>query len=287
MKLSCSIALAGALLILVGGCGAGRTATGVAGSTTRIEAFAVGAPVSSRPVEVMGTPGTAELRVEDPANPASPPLFVTLGHGVAREPRDVCVGTYVANESPEDGDVFCQIRGREPLVLALGYGYIPHSEPVLQFTTVWGQADSDVDRVELIGPGATRVRLPLSPDRMFLVAFSPSAGGAARLVAQLADGRSITHAFTLPLTHREAGAWPRLRRRGAVSNAAIGENIVTKSYRQIIEEFGPPLSTISRPHGVRCIYYDIVGYEHGWTFCFHGQTMVGAAGNQPRPRGVR
>jgi hypothetical protein len=35
---------------------------------------------------------------------------------------------------------------------------------------------------------------------------------------------------------------------------------------------------------VRCIYYDIVGYEHGWTFCFHGQAIVRAAGNQPARR---
>jgi hypothetical protein len=285
MNMSCGITLAAGLLILAG-CGAGRTVAGVAGSTPRIEAFAVGAPVSSRRVEVMGTPGTAELRVDDPARPASPPLFVTLGHAVAREPRDVCFGTYVANESPEDGDVFCQIRGNEPLVLTLGYAFIPYSDPVLRFTTVWGEVNSDVDRVELIGAGATRVRLPLSADRMFLAAFSPSARGAVRLVAQLADGSSFTHTFTLPLTHSEAGAWPRLRRRGAVSNAGIGENIVTKSYRQIIEKFGPPLSTFSRPHSVRCIYYDVVGYEHGWTFCFRGQTMVGAAGNQAPPPGV-
>jgi hypothetical protein len=284
MKLSCGIALAGGVLILAGR-GAGRTVAGFAGSKPRIKAFAVGAPVSARPVEVMGTPGTAEVRVEDPARPASPPLFVTLGHAVAREPRDVCFGTYVANESPEDGDLFCQIRGSEPLVLTLGYGFIPYSEPVLRFTTVWGQVNSDVDRVELIGPGAT-LRLPLSADRMFMAAFSPSARGAVRLVAQLADGSSFTHAFTLPLTPGEAGVWPRLRRRGAVFNAGIGENIVTKSYRQIIREFGPPLSTFSRSRGVRCLYYDVVGYEHGWTFCFHRQTMVGAAGNQAPPPGV-
>jgi hypothetical protein len=226
MKLSCGIALAAGLLILAG-CGASRTATGVAQSTTHTAVFAVGAPVPARAVEVMGTPGTVELRVEDPAGPASPPLFVTLGHAVAREPRDVCFGTYVANESPGDGDLFCQIRGGEPLVLTLGYGYIPRSDPVDRFTTVWGQVNSDVDRVELIGPGAARVRLPLSAHRMFLAAFSPSARGVVRRVAQLADGSSFTHTFTLPLSHREAGAWPRLRRRGAVFNDGIGEDIIT------------------------------------------------------------
>lgn len=284
MKLSWAVALAGGGLILTG-C-AGQTPTRVAGSTPRVNAVAVGTPVPSRVVEVMGIPGTVELRVRDPARPGSPPVLVTLGHAVAREPRDVCFGTYTANENPEDGDVSCQIRGPAPFVLTLGDGFIPYSSPVLRFTTVWGQVSSDVERVALIGPGPTRVWLPLSADRMFLIAFSPSARGSVRLVARLASGTAFTHAFTLPLTHREAGPWPRLRRRGAVSNDGIGENIVTRSYRQIRRQFGPPLGAFGRPHGVRCIYYDIVGYEHGWTFCFHGQAMVGAAGNQPAPTGV-
>jgi len=36
-----------------------------------------------------------------------------------------------------------------------------------------------------------------------------------------------------------------------------------------------------------CTYYDIVGYQHGWTFCFRGQAMVAAAGNQPPPAGFQ
>jgi hypothetical protein len=92
--------------------------------------------------------------------------------------------------------------------------------------------------------------------------------------------------LTLPLTRDETGSWPRLRRRGAVSIAAVGENIVTRSYRQIIRQFGPPLSTFTRPHAVRCLYYDVVGHERGWRFCFHGEAMVEASGNQLAPPGV-
>lgn len=253
----------------------------------RVQAITVGKPLPPRAVEVMGISATVELRVEDPGRPASPSVFVALGRAVPREPRDVCFGTYVANENPEDGDVFCQVRGSEPLILTLAYHAIPYSVPISRFTTVWGQVNGEVTRVQLIGPGATVTPLPLSAHRTFVVAFSPSARGVFRLLAGLADGTSFTHAFTLPLTHREAGGWPRLRRPGAVFNdSPIGENIVTESYREVLRRLGPPLRKLARPGGVRCIYYDIVGYTNGWVFCFKGQGMVGAAGNQA-PAGIR
>jgi hypothetical protein len=122
--------------------------------------------------------------------------------------------------------------------------------------------------------------------RLFLAAFSSSATGVYTLCAYLADGSTFSHAFTLPLGHREAGPWPGLRRRGALFNEGIGENIVTRSYNQIIRRFGPPLEAFTKPGGVHCIYYDVIGYETGWTFCFHGQGMVGAAGNQRAPAGA-
>jgi hypothetical protein len=168
-------------------------------------------------------------------------------------------------------------------VLSLGDAYIPHSSPLARFTVVSGQVDRDVERVELIGPGAMRTRLPLSAHRVFLVAFAPSARGPVRLVLERAHRPPFTHAFTLPLSDQDRGAWPRVRRRGAVFDYGIGENIVSQSYREIIRQFGPPLRTFSRPHGVRCIYYDVVGYENGWLFCFRGEGMVGASGNQPPP----
>ena len=211
---------------------------------------------------------------------------MTLVRGVAREPRDVCFGTYIANESPEDGDVGCQVRGREPLVLTLSGQFIPRSTPVAKFTAVYGQAATGIRGVKLIDPGDRETSLPLSLDRMFLVAFSPTARGAFRLRLLFADGTSFTHAFSLPVTDHDTGSWPRVRRRGAMFNYGIGENIVTESYRQIIRQFGLPLRSFRKPKGARCIYYDVVGYENGWTFCFKGQAMVSAAGNQPPHAGV-
>ncbi len=46
-----------------------------------------------------------------------------------REPRDVCLGTFTGNQRPPDGDVGCQVRGSEPLVLTLEYDFIPGSSP--------------------------------------------------------------------------------------------------------------------------------------------------------------
>jgi hypothetical protein len=272
--------------VLLAGCGATHVATPEK-ITPRDQLVSVGKPLVPRSVEVMGIPGTLELSVKDPARPTLPPVLVTLGRAVQREPRDVCFGSYVANQSPADGDVGCQVRGSEPLVLTLGYGFIPNSRPLARLTTMWGQVRRGVNVVQLVGPGAVRRSVPLSTHRMFLVAFSPFARGAVQLRLKLADGTWFTHAFTLPLTHGEAGSWPRTRRRGAVFNYGIGENIVQKSYRQLIAQLGPPLKTFPKPRGVRCIYYDIVGYETGWTFCFKGRQMVGAAGNQAAPAGAQ
>jgi hypothetical protein len=230
----------------------------------------------------MGGPATVELRVENPARPGSPSIFATLGRPVRREPRDVCLGAYASNESPSDGDVGCQVRGREPFVLTLGYDSIPDSPPSSRFVTIYGQVTRQVTRLELTGPGLQRL-LPLSAHRLFLAAFSPSAAGTFDLRSYSADRITFSHAFTLPLTRRGAGQWPGLRRRGALFNEGIGENIVSQSYNRIIARLGPPLKTVIKPGGIRCIYYDIIGYQTGWTFCFHGQAMTGAAGHQIPP----
>lgn len=244
-----------------------------------------GLPLPPRAVEVMGVSGTLQLRVDDPGRPGAPPVFVTLGRALPREPGDVCFGAYPGNESPEDGDVFCQIRGSQPFVLSLGDYAIPYTAPESRFVTVWGQATRNVTRVELIGPSRADTPLPLTSHRLFGVTLSSSARGMFRIRAWLTSGSSFTHGFRLPLTRPEAGAWPRLRRPGAVfSTSPIGENILTKSYRQLLKRLGPPLQRLARPGGVRCIYYDIVGYADGWVFCFKGQRMVGVAANQTRPR---
>lgn len=273
----------GVLALIVAGCGAGARLTDTARQTRpAVRGFSVGKPLAPRAVEVGGIAGTVELRVDDPGRPASPFVFVTLARTVAREPNDACFGTYLANENPEEDDVSCQVRGTGPLLLTLEHRRIP-----TPLTTIFGQVNGNVDRVSLVGPGETDTSLPLSAHRMFLVAFSHTARGAFRLLLRLIDGRSFTHAFTLPLTDREAGAWPGLRRRGAVFNYGIGEEILRLSYRQILEQFGPPLKTFVEPPGVRCVYYDVVGHKNGWRFCFKGQAMVRATGEYPPPAGVR
>jgi hypothetical protein len=261
-----------------------RTGASVAGVQPRL--VVLGEPVQPRRVEVMGVSGTVELRVEDPDAAAAVPLFVTLGRVVPREPRDVCFGTYTANESPEDGDIGCQVRGPEPLVLTLGDQFIPGLVPVEHFPVLYGQAGAGVMTAQLVGPGAARRSLPLSAHRIFLVAFSRVAHGKFRLSLRFANGTTLQHSFRLPMNPHEHGAWPRVRRRGALFNDGIGENIVSESLDQIMKQFGPPLRSYFRPNGVRCIYYDIVGHDRGWTFCFKGQAMTSAAGNQAAPTGA-
>ena len=261
-----------------------RTGASVPGVQPRL--VVLGERVQPRRVEVMGVSGTVELRVEDPDAAAAAPLFVTLGRVVQREPRDVCFGTFTANESPENGDIGCQVRGPELLVLTLGDQFIPGLLPVENFPVLYGQAGAGVVTAQLIGPGGQRRSLPLSAHRVFVVAFSRVAHGAFRLSLRFANGTALQHSFQLPMTSREHGAWPRVRRRGAVFSYGIGENIVTKSLDQIMKQFGPPLRSYVRPNGVRCIYYDIVGHDRGWTFCFKGQAMTSAAGNQAAPTGA-
>jgi hypothetical protein len=221
--------------------------------------------------------------VKDPARPALPSLVLTLVRGVHREPRDICFGTYARNQAPADGDVGCQVVGNAPLTLVLGDTYIPRSAPLARFIAVYGRADRDVTRLELLGPGRRRTSLPLSAHRLFLAAFAPSVHGTMHLRAQLGDGTTFSHALTLPVTRYESGAWPRIRRRGAVFDTEVGENITTESYRTIRRRFGSPLKTFPKPGNVHCAYYDVVGYTTGWLFCFKGERMLGASGNQPAP----
>jgi hypothetical protein len=274
--------------LLLAGCassGGRPTTRTVPPDRPRPATVAVGEPLPPRPVDTMAGPGTVELRVEDPARPDLPPEFVTLGRPVPREPHDVCLGTYAGNQGPPNGDVGCQVRGREPLVLTLEDDSVPGSSPTSNFVTLYGQLNQQVTRLELTGPGLRRW-LPRSTHRLFVAAFSPSAAGVFTLHARLSDGSTFSHAFTLPLSRREAGSWPGLGRRGALSNEGIGENIINQSYEQIIARFGPPLKTFPGTGGVRCIYYDIIGYQTGWTFCFRGPRMARAAGNQPPPAGA-
>lgn len=248
--------------------------------------LAVGVPVNSRAVVVLGLAGTRELAAGDPAHSLGPPLFATLIRAVQREPRDVCFGVYAGDESPADGDVACQVRSHDPLVVIAGDAAIPGRARASFATYVLGQASADVRRLALIGPNGTRT-LPLSLHRLFLARFAPAARGPVRLVATSADGRRFSRVFSLPVSSSQADdrRW-RNRRPGAVFNDEVGENILSASYQQIVRRFGAPLKTSIRPGGERCGYYDVVGYPTGWMFCFKHGTMIGAAGNQTPPTGV-
>lgn len=271
--------------IVLAGCSGNttRTASGTGGAASA-QLVGVGEPVPERGVEV-GSPGTLQLRAADPGRSAGPPLLATLIRPVPREPRDVCFGIYAANESPEDGDVVCQVRGADPLISSVGEAAVPGRAALAAY--VLGQVPRTVTRVELVGPDGTRP-LPLSPDRMFLAQFAPSARGQVQLVAELADGHRFARAFALPLSSAQlASSYHPSRRPGAVFNDEVGESIVGRSYRQIVRRFGAPLETFHGASGERCAYYDVVGYENGWVFCFKHGVMDSALGNQAPPAGVR
>ena len=72
----------------------------------------------------------------------------------------------------------------------------------------------------------------------------------------------------------------------ALFSGAVGENIVSQSYRQIVTRFGIPLKTFAGAAGQRCAYYQAVGRTTGWVFCFKHGAMVSADGSQAPPAGV-
>jgi hypothetical protein len=150
-----------------------------------------------------------------------------------------------------------------------------------------GQAPPGVIRVELLGLNGSR-NLRLSAAHMFLATFTQAARGRVELRATVSDGQTLTNAFTLPLSTAQMQAFSdRYRRPGAVFNGEIDENIVGTPHREIVKRFGQPLATLSNSHGERCVYYDVVGYDTGWSFCFKHGTMTAAGGNQTPPPGVR
>ncbi len=270
-------------VVLLAGCGGKTTPTASGtGGGANAHLVAVGEPVPARAIEV-GSTGTLELRAPDPGRASGPPLRVTLIRPIPREPRDACFGVYAGNESPEDGDVGCQVRGPDPLVSNLGEAAVPGGASPA--TYVLGQVPSKVMRVDLIGLGGTRA-LPLTSSGVFLARFSSSARGPVRLVADLADGHTFVRAFVLPLSRAQLEHPHPHRRPGAVFNDEVGESIVGQSYRRIVSRFGPPLKTLNATSGERCTYYDVVGYDNGWRFCFRHGVMDSALGNQAAPAGV-
>ena len=241
----------------------------------------VGMPVPVRSVNAGSASGALQLQAVGPGRSSHGGVLATLLKPVAREPDDVCFGVYAASAGAY-GDVLCSVRAHDRLVSVIGETGTPHGGTLNYLV---GQAPPGVRRIELLGLNASR-NLPLSAAHMFLATFGQATRGPVQLRATLSDGRTVTTAFTLPLTSAQMQAFSdRYRRPGAVFND-IGENILGTRYREIVKRFGQPLSTLSDSHGERCVYYDVVGYDHGWSFCFKHGTMTGAGGNQTPPPGV-
>jgi hypothetical protein len=243
---------------------------------------AVGMPVPIRSVKAGAGSGVLQLQAVGLGRSSHVDVLATLLKPVPREPDDVCFYISAAIADPAADDVACSVQGHGRLVSVIGSN-IPGAGPL---SYVVGQAPSDVIRVELIGLGGSR-ELRLSGAHMFLAAFAQAARGRMELRATLSDGQTLTNAFALPLSSAQIQAFSdRYRRPGAVFNGEIDENIVGSPYREIVKRFGPPLATLGNRLGQRCVYYDVVGYENGWSFCFKHGTMTSAGGNQTPPPGV-
>lgn len=246
---------------------------------TGLDLVAVGKPVPVRSVTAGPASGRLQLQALGPGRSSNGDLLATLLRPVAREPDDVCFGVYAAREAG-DGDVQCSVRGPDRLADVIG-----KSPGAGSLTYLVGQAPPGIVGLELLGPNGSH-ELRLSAAHMFLATFAQAARGRVELRATLANGRTLTSAFTLPVSSAQMQAFSdRNRRPGAVFND-IGENILGTLYREIVKRFGPPLATLSNSHGQRCVYYDVVGYDNGWSFCFKHGTMTAANGNQTPPPGV-
>jgi hypothetical protein len=242
-----------------------------------------GIPVRVRSVKAGVESGTLQLQAVGLGRSSHEAVLATLVDPVAREPDDVCFDVYATSEGPAYGDVLCGVRARDRLVSVIGENGIPHAGTLSYLV---GQAPASVRRIELLGLNGSR-SLRLSAAHMFLATFAPAARGRVELRATLSDGRNLTNALTLPPSSAQMQAFSdRYRRPGAVFNGEIDENIVGTPYREIVKRFGQPLATLSDRHGDRCVYYDVVGYDTGWSFCFKHGTMT-AAGGQTPPPGVR
>jgi hypothetical protein len=117
------------------------------------------------------------------------------------------------------------------------------------------------------------------------VLYAHGVRGSVRVIAYRRQGGSFTRTFSLPLSWRinRRPSHPH-RRRGAVFDDEIGENILQRSYTTIVRDFGPP-AAVHREHGGRCAYYQVVGRGTiGWRFCFADTgRMISASGNQHLP----
>ena len=244
---------------------------------------ALGVPIPVRDINAGAASGVLQLQAVGLGPSSHDGVLATLVDPVSREIDDVCFGVYATGEAPVNGSVLCGVRRRGRLVSVMGESSIPRAGTLRYLV---GQAPPGVTRLELLGLGGSHT-LRLSAARMFLATFREAARGRVELRASLAEGRNLTSAFTLPLSSAQMQAFSdRFRRPGAVFNDEIGENIVGTPYRQVVKRFGRPLATLTKGGGERCVYYDVVGYATGWSFCFKHGTMTAATGSQTPPSGI-
>jgi hypothetical protein len=242
----------------------------------------VGRPITPRFVSVVG-PGWVELRADGPAAGGRPRWRAVVMRPPPGRPRDTCVTAGLAAQDLAEADTTCDVSA--PGAGAVSFLEVPGIPDRFgrSPTLISGVAPPDVRAVRLEGLGGTH-ELPLSAHRGFVAVYAPGARGEVRLVSQLTD-REVVRTFKLPVPERVLlHAHHEHRRPGAVFNDEIGEPITLLSYRQVVHRFGPP-AVVRREHGLRCAYYEVVGYANdGWQFCFRrdGQ-MDGAMGNTRVP----
>ena len=183
-------------------------------------------------------------------------------------PRDLCVATVRVGQHLGEYNESCGVS-------VPGTSYSAVSQNVLV-----GVAGPGVVRVVLHRSGGHRTTLPLSRHRAFMAVLKLPRG-RIWVISESRAGQVSTSRFSLPV--RSLAPHHPVRRRGAVFNDEIGENILLLSYAQLVRRFGPPARV--RPEGAeRCAYYEVVGQRDGWRFCFDASAkMTGASGNNRIP----
>jgi hypothetical protein len=252
------------LLLLAAGCEESRSERQASGPEAPA-AVSVGQPVP--PVEIRKPArGTIELR-------APGGWFAARLDPPPGRPRDACVLVGEREKGLLEADTICDVLVRDSAASMI--------RPLVAGAVLTGVAPRGVRAVRVAGPGRTRT-LPLSAGRAFLAVFRPTASGRVRVVSELERGATV-RSFSLPLSRRwSLRLHDRHRRRGAVFNDEIGEQIMQLSYTEVVDRFGPP-ARIRRERGERCAYYEVVGFaEDGWRFCFSATgRMTSAAGGSP------
>lgn len=216
----------------------------------------VGRPITPRPARIQRG-GTLELQATGVGSPRSPGFRLAVLRTPGADPRDLCVATVPVGLGVGEANTSCDVRSPGAAAVFVQQPGIPDRLGP-QPTVVAGIAPPDVVRVELNGPGGHRVP-PLSRHRAFLALYAHGVRGHVQLIADRATGAPAVRTFSLPLSpHANLFPGHPHRRRGAVFDDEVGENIIGRSYSSVVHRFGPP-AAINRKNGAKCVYYEVVG----------------------------